>query len=302
MIAGSVGIALALWRVSRPSIWMVSLLPLWFGHLLATRELFPGKPWPLVAAAVVMGPLVWGAALAINDACDLASDRQNPRKATTPVVQGRLSPDAVLTFAYSFAAAALLLAATVGLALVALTASFLALAWAYSMPPIRLKTRPGADVATNALGVGGIPLLAGWCVARTLGEFPWPFLGVSLAVAAALYIPTTLVDHDADLAAGEATLATRLGPRGAYRIGLAFWALAATGTVALAAADLVVPRSMLVPLGVLVPVLVTEYHCLIGRAASPQSLVRGIVALSTTFLVPTAVFALLYTGTFHVWF
>lgn len=59
-------------------------------------------------------------------------------------------------------------------------------------PPLRLKARPGLDVAANALAIGAAGHLAGWSLLRPLAEFPW-------------------------------TMAVRLVPRRAYLLGLVLW-------------------------------------------------------------------------------
>ncbi|TML91828.1 MAG: hypothetical protein E6G06_08480 [Actinobacteria bacterium] len=319
-------VVVALWRLARPPIWMVSLVPLWVGHLLATRTIFPGfdrwtRFWadasqsgarsahfwdtfrhtlgdarPLLVAALVLGPVAWTAALSINDVHDLDGDRNNPRKQNSPLVDGALSPAFVRRAAYGFGAVALTGAAAVSAGFVLVTAAFLVLAWAYSVPPVRLKSRAGADVLVNGLGVGALPLLAGWSVARPLASFPWVMLAQGVAVAIALYVPTTLVDHQADLAAGYDTLATRLGYHRAYQIGLVAWTGACANAVMLSALDVVISRRMLLVLAVAAPVLVVAYHLLIGHARGPAQLVRGIVVISWMFLAPNVMFALIYTG------
>ena len=317
---------MALWHLARPPIWMVSLVPLGVGHLLATRTILPGfdrwtRFWadasesgarsadfwatvrqalgdarPLLVAILVLGPVAWAAALAINDVHDLAGDRHNPRKQKSPLVDGALSPTFVRRAAYGFAAAALTGAATVSAGFVMVTAAFLVLSWAYSVPPVRLKSRAGADVLVNAVGVGALPLLAGWSVTRPLSSFPWAMLAQGVAVAVALYVPTTLVDHRADLAAGYDTLTTRLGYHRAYQIGLIAWTAACVNAVVLSALDLVIPRQMLLVLVFAAPALVAAYHLLIGRARGPAQLVRGIIVISWMFLAPNVMFALIYTG------
>ena len=291
--------AVAVWRLSRPAIWLVSVLPLWTGHLLATRELAPTTipgAWRFGAAVLVLGPLAWASASAINDVYDLDTDRRNPRKADAPLMRGTLSIEAVRTAARVTGLAALAIAVAIGPGFALLTAGVLVLAWTYSVPPARLKTRPGADVASNTIAVAVLPLLAGWAVARPLPDFPWWFLPQSAAVLVALYVPSTLVDLDADAAAGQRTIATRLGRPRAYLFGWVAWLLAAAGTLALAATGTVIPRSLLGVYAVCVPVLVVAYHLLIGRASTSAAMVRGIVALSFLFLVPSATFALVYTG------
>jgi 4-hydroxybenzoate polyprenyltransferase len=290
-------VVLAWWQLTRPAVWMVSLLPFWIAHVLATRELVPSHHGrELLMATLVMGPVVWASASWVNDACDLDGDRLNPRKSDSPLVQGVLSARAVWRGAGLAALVAVALAFTVNVTFVIVVSGALALAWAYSAPPVRLKTRPGADLAANALAVGVVTLLAGWAVTRPLGELPWYVLPQGLLVATALYVPTTLVDADSDRRSGYRTIATTLGARRAYLLGWAAWVLSCAGAVLLAALDVLLPRPMLVVFAVAMPVLLWEYHVLIGRARNPADIVRGIVVCSFTFLVSNSVFALMYTG------
>lgn len=276
---------------------MVSLLPFWIANVLATRELVPSHHRrELLVATLVMGPVVWASASWVNDACDLDGDRVNPRKAGSPLVQGVLSARTVWRGAVVAALAAVAFAVTVNVTFAFVVAGALALAWAYSAPPMRLKTRPGADLAANALAVGVVTLLAGWAVTRPLGEFPWYVLPQGLLVATALYVPTTLVDADSDRQSGYRTVATTLGVRRAYVVGWTAWLLSCAGAVLLAALDVLVPRPMLWVFAVAIPVLLWEYHVLIGRARSPAGIVRGIVVCSITFLASNSLFALMYTG------
>lgn len=300
---------LALWIIARPALWLVSLVPFYVGHLLATRWLIAGQDAcvpptgecpeavaPVLTGLVVWGPLVWLAVLAINDAHDVDGDRRNPRKGGAPLVDGRLTVRGALVAAHVTAAAALLVALTVRPAFALVTLAFLVLGWLYSVPPVRLKDRPGFDVAANALGVGAIAVLAGWTVVRPIDGFPWVMAVAGVLVATALYIPTTVTDYRADLASGYTTIAVRLGPRGAHRIGLAAWTAACGLAVALAATGHVFPHRTLWTQAAAAPVLVWLYHRFLGRAREPDEVVHGIVVVSWAFLVPYLVFALMYTG------
>lgn len=135
--AGRLRAALAL---GRPIFWPVSLLPFWCGTVLATRRLLPPIDGTTLVAAIVAGPLVWTAVLAVNDVHDLAGDRGNPRRRSAPLVTGALSLSAVRVIGGGCALAALALAGVVGTPFAFGTAVVLALGWAYSSPPLRLKT------------------------------------------------------------------------------------------------------------------------------------------------------------------
>jgi len=280
--------------LARPRFWPVSLLPYYTGFLLATHRLVPtAAQLPrILVGGLVAGPLVWLAVLAINDAYDLPGDRRNPRKAATPLITGRLTPVVVRRVAASSAALSVLAAATVGPYFAAGTLLALALGWAYSAPPVRLKVRPGADVAVNALAIGALGPMSGWAALGSPAGFPWVMCVQGTLVGVALYIPTTLADYRADLASGFDTIAVRLGLRWAYRLGYAAWIGAAGCCVVLAATGTMIPRHMLVFEAVMVPVLVVAYHLLLGRV---QTFAR-ITAVAFLFLVPSGVFALTYTG------
>jgi 4-hydroxybenzoate polyprenyltransferase len=290
---------LALWRVSRPAIWLVSVLPFSVGYVLASHRLFPRWDWssirsPLLATLAI-GPMFWLAALVVNDIHDLPADRINDRKQRAPIVLGTLSLQTARAVGITAIALDVALGLLTNATVTALTVVLLLCAWLYSAPPVRLKERPGADLAVNAGALGGLTLLAGWASVRSLNGFPWPMLAQGVLVAAALYIPTTLVDFDADAAAGLRTIATRLGPRRTALIGLGSWIAANVGAVVLAALDIVIPRTLLPFLAIAAVGLVAEYAVLIVRPRVGLRLVRGIVITSVTFFAANLVFAIQYT-------
>lgn len=280
--------------LARPRFWPVSLLPYYTGFLLATHRLVPTAaqlPRVLVGG-LVAGPLVWLAVLAINDAHDLPGDLANPRKVGTPLTSGRLSPEAVRRIAFWSAAVAVVVAGTVGRYFAAGTAVALLLGWAYSAPPVRLKARPGADVAVNALAVGALGPMSGWAALGSPAGFPWVMCVQGTLVGVALYVPTTLADYRADLASGFDTIAVRLGVRRAYAVGYAAWIGAAACCLVLAATGTMIPRHMLAYEAVLVPGLIVAYRRLLRRT---QTFAR-ITAVAFLFLLPSGLFALTYTG------
>lgn len=292
---GAARFLLDLCAIARPWFWPVSLLPLYVGFVLASHRLWPavGQVPRLLAAALVVEPLVWLAVLAINDANDLPGDLRNPRKAGGPLTSGRLTPRTVRRIAFAAAGAALAVSLAVGAVFAAGALLSLVLGWLYSVPPVRLKARPGADVAANALALGALGPLAGWTAVHALAGFPWPISVQGVLVGAALYVPTTLADHEADLASGYRTVAVRLGPRRAYRLGFAAWTAAAALSVVLAATGTVIPRRMLPFEALTVPGLILAYHLLLRTRRS----IPRIAAVSVLFLIPSAIFGLTYTGT-----
>jgi 4-hydroxybenzoate polyprenyltransferase len=297
MMAAMTGVrerpAALLVAVSRPWFWPVSWVPAYLGTVLASRCWLPDRAdLPrAVAALLVLGPLIWGAVLAQNDLHDLRSDRTNPRKAGAPLVTGAVTERRLRGWYRGIALAALAIALYVGPLFVLGVAGVLLLGWAYSVPPLRLKTRPGWDVAVNALVVGVVSPAAGWAITRPPWGFPWQFALIGLLFAGALYVPTTVTDLVADASAGDQTFAVRFGARSAYALGVALWAAALTVSLRCAGAGVLVPRSTLVPQLLMAPVLLAAYAALTRRPTIPK-----MAALSLLFGVPTVGFALAYIG------
>lgn len=281
--------------VGRPAFWVVSVVPYYVGILLATHRLVPPvEDWPrLLIGAVAMGPLLWLAVLAINDAYDLPGDLLNPRKTKSPLLDGRVTLKGAKQLAIAAGIASIAVGLLVGVVFTLGVMLALVLGWAYSVPPVRLKTRAGFDVAVNSLALGTFGPLAGWAAVNPdLSDFPWLMALQGTLAAIGLYLPTTLADLEADRAVGYRTIAVRLGASTTYRLGFAFWIAAAGLSVVLAALDAVIPRSMLALEIVMVPVLVAAYRRLIG----PGMTFKGVVVLASLFLFPCGTFALTYTG------
>jgi len=284
--------AWAVVRLTRPWFWPLGWAGAYLGSVLATGHWFPPADTALdgVLALVVLGPLVWGAVLAVNDLHDLPSDRHNPRKATAPLVTGVLSADDLAHFARVAAVAAIVTAVAVGPAFAVGTALVLLLGWLYSAPPARLKARPGADVLVNAAVVGVLGPLAGWSLHRPIGDYPPVMVLLGLLVAAALYVPTTVMDVDADRVAGDATAAVRWTPYACRRLGLALWIAAVIAWLACCHLDVLVARESWPVQDATAPVLVVVYAAMTRRPSIPR---MAVVALA--FAVPALDFMVAVT-------
>lgn len=280
-------------RLTRPWFWPLGWGGAYVGWVLAARRWVPPADAvpEAVAAAVVLGPLVWGAVLAVNDLHDLPSDRRNPRKSTAPLVTGVLT-ETDLARGYRWCGvAATAVAIAAGPVFAAGTATVLLLGWLYSVPPARLKARPGADVAVNALVVGVLAPLAGWSLHRPVHEYPLIMAVLGLLLGAALYLPTTVMDRDADVAAGDTTVAVRWTPRACYAVGLALWTAANVVWLACCHLDVLVRRDSWVLQDVSAPLLVAVY-----AVAARQPSIPRMAVVSVAFAVPAGDFLIAVVG------
>ncbi|WP_129663653.1 UbiA prenyltransferase family protein [Phytoactinopolyspora endophytica] len=279
--------------MSRPRFWVTSVVAIQLGFVLETRRIIPrgDEIVTMAHAAVVAGPLLWLAVLAFNDACDLDSDRINPRKAGSPLVQGRITPRQAVWIGTAASLLAVVVAIPMGELFTIGVAGTVVLAWAYSMPPLRLKARAGADVVVNAAAVGVVGPLGGWvAVSGTTGGFPWPIALIGLMAAAALYLPTTMADHDADRAAGIRTTAVVLGRRATFELGFALWAGSASVALVCAVAGVVVDPSLVQLHLVMAPVLLVLYRVALRERPS----FTAITIVAGAYLIPCAAFVVTY--------
>ena len=101
-----------------------------------------------------------------------------------------------------------------------------AISLAYNIAPLRLKERPGLDIAANGASLGFLLPLAGWSLSQPLGEFPRLYFASVVCYLVAFYCPTMAVDVVADRAVGTTTFATRFGAVATMRLS---WAATTAG-------------------------------------------------------------------------
>jgi len=174
--------------------------------------LLAGGALPLaIRLGVAMTALQLGIG-AVNDLVDAPHDAG--RKPGKPIPAGLVAPGAARAAAGVFFGGGVLLAATVGLPLAALSVVVILIGLAYDF---RLK---GTAWSWLPFAVG-IPILPvfGWLGAA--GSLPPAFaalLPAAVLAGAALAIGNSLVDVERDLAAGRTSVAARLGAARAARV------------------------------------------------------------------------------------
>jgi len=208
--------------VSRPLFWLNTATPCVLAAVLAERPPGLGALALVLWATWPLNAFVY----ALNDYCDLAEDARNPRKGSSE--GARLSRPTLRRLLAL--AVAVELAFVAGFVLTGSRASTAALvavhavAWAYSAPPLRLKSRPLLDSLANAGYVLPFVFALAWL------EVPAPPWRATLAFACwtvGAHAFAALADREVDRAAGVRTIAVTLGAAASARVAVAAYLVAA---------------------------------------------------------------------------
>jgi chlorophyll synthase len=142
----------------KPITWFAPMWAFGCGIVSAGRPL--GGRWVLVAAGVALcGPMVTGTSQAVNDWYDRHVDAINEPGRAIP--SGRVPGHGGLTLAGLWTILSLALAASLGAWAFGATVLGLALAWAYSAPPLRLKLNGWLGNAACGACYEGLPWFTG---------------------------------------------------------------------------------------------------------------------------------------------
>lgn len=208
-----VSYSLLLFWVSRPLLLPGVPLIFLLGVYLASGslvELPPAGIFQLIILTFPLNILLYG----LNDIYDFESDQKNPLK-------GKGFGEVLLPkhhdFIFKAASISGLLIITAAFFTFSVTNVILSLlmvilAAAYSVPPIRLKTRPPLDSLVNGLGYCLLPLALGFTYFRPLVEIPVEVLLISITVMGA-HMYSSIRDFAYDKEAGERTISIALGKR-----------------------------------------------------------------------------------------
>jgi chlorophyll synthase len=219
-----------LWQLTLPEFWIVAIFPVYIGYILASKNIFPTVESFL--ALIIMGPLIMGSTLMLNEYFDRDIDRKNPRKANSPLIKGLIEPGNALEAAIALMLIGSLTSFAISIPFTVVVVSCILLSLFYSAPPLRFKSLPGADMIVNAVGLGVLCPLAGYLtVSNPQESFPLLYLIISTTGLGAAYISTTMVDYDVDRECGINSISVKIGKRNAYLLGLAFIAIANFGVI-----------------------------------------------------------------------
>ncbi|MGB0515259.1 MAG: chlorophyll synthase ChlG, partial [Wenzhouxiangellaceae bacterium] len=151
----------------KPVTWFA---PMWaFGCGIVSSGVALQDRWFSVIGGVLLaGPLVCGTSQAVNDWFDRHVDAIN--EPNRPIPSGRIPGRWGLYIGMLWSLLSLLVAALLGVWVLAATAIALVLAWIYSMPPLRLKQNGWWGNAAVGLSYEGIAWFTGAAV--MLSAFP----------------------------------------------------------------------------------------------------------------------------------
>ena len=219
-------------ELTKPITWFP---PMWaFGcGVVSAGEAMPER-WPFALAGILLaGPLVCGASQVVNDWFDREVDAINEPE--RPVPSGRVPGRRALYFALIWSALSLLVASMLGIWVFVAATVGIALAWAYSAPPFRLKQNGWLGNAAVGLCYEGLPWFT--AAAAILGGLPpLPVLLLALLYSIGAHGIMTLNDFKAiegDEALGIRSLPVQLGAQRAAQLACTVMLLPQLAVVAL---------------------------------------------------------------------
>jgi chlorophyll/bacteriochlorophyll a synthase len=222
----------AVLELLQPITWFP---PMWaFGCGVVSSDQPILAHWPLVLLGIILaGPMVCGTSQAVNNWFDRHVDAINePHR---PIPSGRVPGRWGLWLAVVWTSLSLLLAAALGTWVLGATALGLAMAWAYSAPPLRLKTNGWWGNSAVAISYEGLAWVTG--AALMVGGMmpPWRILIIACLYSIGAHGIMTLNDFKAiegDQRMGIRSLPVQLGVRGAAWAACLFMALPQIAVVA----------------------------------------------------------------------
>ena len=215
----------ALLQLLKPITWFP---PMW-AFLCGWISAGPGTDlsgWSLLAGVILTGPLVCGASQIVNDWYDQDVDALN--EPDRPIPSGRVPGKTAFWFAVVWTVIAQTWAILLGPWVAAATGLGLALAWAYSAPPLRLKMNGWWGNSAVAISYEGLAWITGAAIVIG-GDLPAePILLIALLYSIGAHGIMTLNDFksvEGDLTMGIRSLPAQLGPTRAARVACLFMLL-----------------------------------------------------------------------------
>ncbi|MFO0008968.1 MAG: chlorophyll synthase ChlG [Betaproteobacteria bacterium] len=209
----------------KPITWFP---PMWaFACGVVSADVPLRDQWPVLLLGVVLaGPLLCAASQAVNDWFDRHVDAINePQR---PIPSGRVPGRWGLYIAVGWSLLSLAVATLLGPWVFAAAALGVALSWAYSAPPLRLKRNGWYGNAAVGLSYESLAWITGAAAVLGGGAPAAPVLLLALLYGIGAHGIMTLNDYksiEGDRRSGVGSLPARLGPRTAAWLACGFMAL-----------------------------------------------------------------------------
>ncbi len=195
----------------KPITWFPPMWAFGCGVVSSGVAVQPGDTWRIVAGVALAGPLVCAASQAVNDWYDRDVDAIN--EPGRPIPSGRIPGQWGLIIGVAWSLMSLAVASFLGPIVLVATLAGLALAWAYSAPPLRLKQNGWYGNAACGLSYEGLAWITGAAV--MLGGWPpMEIVLLALLYSIAAHGIMTLNDFksiEGDRAVGVRSLPVQLG-------------------------------------------------------------------------------------------
>ena len=263
----------------KPITWFA---PMWaFGCGVVSSGVAVGERWPYVVAGILLaGPLVCGTSQAVNDWYDREVDAINEPNRVIP--SGRMPGSWGFFIAVANTIVSLAVAYWLGPWVFGAAIIGLALAWAYSAPPFRLKRSGWYGPAAVGLCYEGLPWFT--AAAAATGLFPgYPTLTVALLYSVGAHGIMTLNDFksvEGDRQMGLASLPAVLGVDRAARL-----ACVIMGAPQLAVIGLLLGWGFAIHASIVAVLLLGQGLCMLRMLKDPLRRASWYNATGTTMYV-----------------
>lgn len=260
------------------------LIPSWLMLLLGHRAAGPDHvsrwfPSLRLVDSFFAFSLVMAAAYILNQVYDLESDRINDKVYFLP--RGIVSVPAARLEAAVLVLVSFVLAYFMSREYFITIIAALVLGIFYSIPPIKLKARPIADLFANSLGYGLVGFLLGWLTSSRFSTHAVVRALPYVCAIGAVFVNTAIPDIAGDKKTGNVTTAVLLGRRMSNFLALVL--LIGSGVAGFLLRDyaVVAAAGASLPFFVLAAVKQTDKFCLLSTHFAIIAL-----ALVTSFFFP----------------
>lgn len=196
---------------ARPNTW----LRIW-GEMIVAAVLSasPGEFnfHSFLTVFLITSPLLWSAAYILNDLTDIQLDKHHNYRKSRPIARGTLSPTTarylVLVLTGTAFSAAWMISISTGILISLLILSQVA----YTVPPLRLKTKPVFDIGLNAVN-SALRFCLGWVSQTGNSLFPTGLLLMFVIIKIALFLGHRLQNRQLEIKAGIKSTTTLLSEK-----------------------------------------------------------------------------------------